>query len=683
LTLLITPLHQQFKFLLFFLAVLASATGGTGPGVFATLLSVAAADYFLIEPLRSFAISDPLNLVPLLVFCGVGLVTTWIIHRLQRSEETLRTAAAVIESSADSIMRQSLDNTILSWNKAAEQMYGYTAEEAIGRPISLIVPPDRREELEHLVERVHQGGSVQSHETVRMRKDGAHIDVALTLSPFRDRQGRVVGVSSIAQGITERKLAEETLRERAALLELAHDSIMVRETNGTIRFWNRGAVEMYGYSPEEAIGRISHDLLRTVFPQPLAEIEAGLMREGRWEGELRHTCRDGTLIVVASRWALQRENGRSTRVMEIDNDITERKRAEEALRQSNAQLERQARQMKLLAEMGEMLQASSIPADAYAVAARFAQTLIPESSGSLFVYSASRNNLEAVIRWGEPHQNEPDFLAPNECWALRTGRLHLVEDPHSGLLCRHLPEPPLTCYLCAPMIAHGETLGMLYLRMSRLNQDSSEAALPKPLELTLLAGSMAERLALALADMNLRETLRAQSIRDPLTGWYNRRYMEETLEREIRRAARNKGPLAIIMLDIDNFKEFNDSFGHEAGDVALKDLCQMLKTHIRSEDVACRYGGDEFVLILPDISAEVAAERAEEMRIAVGHERVQYFGHLVKPMTLSFGIATFPADGGTCQELLRASDTALFRAKGEGRDRVRLHGQASEPTTGN
>jgi len=233
------------------------------------------------------------------------------------------------------------------------------------------------------------------------------------------------------------------------------------------------------------------------------------------------------------------------------------------------------------------------------------------------------------------------------------------------------------------MIAHGETLGMLHLRLGRRNPASSEAALPESLELTWLARTMAERLAVALADMELRETLRAQSIRDPLTGWFNRRYMEETLEREIGRAARNRRPLAIIMLDIDNFKEFNDSFGHEAGDVALQNLCQMLKTYIRSEDVACRFGGDEFVLILPDTSAELAAQRAEEMRIAVGHEEVQYHGHWLRPMTLSFGIATFPANGRTSKDLLRASDTALFRVKSEGGDRVRLHGQVSEPTTGN
>jgi diguanylate cyclase (GGDEF)-like protein/PAS domain S-box-containing protein len=460
-------------------------------------------------------------------------------------------------------MRQSLDNTILSWNKAAEHIYGYTAEEAIGRPVSLIVPPDRREELQRLVERVHLGGSVQSHETVRVRKDGRHVDVALTLSPVQDRKGRIVGVSSIGREITERKLAAE------------------------------------------------------------------------------------------------------------------------AIRQSHEKLERQTHQLKLLAEMGDMLQASSIPADAYAVAARFAQTLIPAGSGALFVHSASRDNLEVVTRWGEPHQNEQDFMAPDECWALRTGRLHLVEDSHTGLLCRHLPEPPPKSYVCAPMIAHGETLGVLHLRVSRHNPASSEAALPESVELTWLTRTMAERLALALADMKLRETLRAQSICDPLTGWYNRRYMEETLEREIRRATRNKNPLAIIMLDVDNFKEFNDSAGHEAGDVALQNLCHTLKSHVRSEDVTCRFGGDEFVLILPDTSAELAAQRAEELRSAVAQMHVRYQGQLQARLTLSFGIATFPANGRTLKDLLRASDAALFRAKSEGRDRVRLYDQGFQPTAGN
>jgi diguanylate cyclase (GGDEF)-like protein len=233
------------------------------------------------------------------------------------------------------------------------------------------------------------------------------------------------------------------------------------------------------------------------------------------------------------------------------------------------------------------------------------------------------------------------------------------------------------------MIAHGETLGLLHLQISKENRTSLDAVVAGSLDLDWPVRTMAERLALTLADMKLREELRAQSMYDPLTGWYNRRHMEETLDRDIRRASRTRHPLSLLIFDIDNFKEFNDSFGHEAGDVTLQNLCQMVKMLIRNEDVACRHGGDEFVLILPDSSAELAAQRAEEIRIAVQHADLQYQGYLLKPMTLSFGIATFPADARAPRELLRAADSALFRAKSEGRNRVRIHGKSPDPTSEN
>jgi len=553
LTLEIAPLHQQFKFLLFFVAVFASASAGIWPGLLATLLSVLVTDYFLIEPVHSFAISSPADLVPMLVFSGAGFAITWVIHHSRRSEEATRTAAAVIESSADSIIRTSLDNTILSWNRAAERAYGYSADEVIGRSLSLIVPPDYADELDRLTEQVRQGRSIQNHETVRANKDGGRVEVALTLSPVQDRDGKIVAMSIIAR------------------------------------------------------------------------------------------------------------------------DIGERKQAEEAIRESHQKLKQQTHQLKLLAEMGDLLQASSTPADAYAVAARFAQRLIPATSGAVFAYSAPRRELEVVSRWGEVQPKEPDLMSPDTCWALRTGRPHFVKDSHSSLVCRHLPNPSPACYLCVPMIAHGETLGLLYFQLNPPRQASLGEAPSESADLPWPATSIADQLAFAVANMKLREALRAQSIRDPLTGWFNRRYMEETLEREILRAARNKHPLSVIMLDVDNFKGFNDSFGHQAGDVVLQNLCQIMRSHIRNEDVACRYGGDEFVLVLPDTSAELATRRAEELRTAVAEMGMRNQAQLPGTLTLSVGVATFPTDGSTLNELLRAADSALFRAKGEGRDRVSLH----------
>jgi diguanylate cyclase (GGDEF)-like protein/PAS domain S-box-containing protein len=515
------------------------------------MLSVLLTYYFLMD--RAFDSSNPAIFIPMLAFCGVGFVITWVTHRSFRSEEEARAEAAVIESSADSIIRASLDETILSWNKAAERAYGYTVKEAIGQPISLIVPPDRREERQRLTQRVLQGGAVQDFETVRVRKDGTRLDVSLTISPVQDRSGKIVAMSTISR------------------------------------------------------------------------------------------------------------------------DITQRKQADEALRESHDKLERRTHQLRLLTEMGHLLQASSTPADAYAVTARFTQTLIPATAGALYVYSPQTKDLEIVSRWGESQPDDPEFLTPDQCWGLRTGRVHLVEDSQTNLLCRHLPNPPPVCYLCVPMIAHGETYGLLHLRLAQAPQGSAGEPSAESVELPWPATSIAEQLALAVANMNLREALRAQSIRDPLTGWFNRRYMEETLEREISRAARNRRPLAVIMLDVDNFKQFNDAYGHEAGDLALQNLCETLRSHIRSEDVACRLGGDEFVLVLPDTTAELATQRAEELSKAVAQTDVQYQGRLLEPMVLSYGVATFPENGRTLKDLLRASDNALFRAKDEGRDALRSH----------
>ena len=336
LTLHITPLHQQFKFLMFVLAVVFSATGGIGPGVFATLLSAAMASYFLIPPLNSSAVSVPIDQFRLLLFCGVGLVITWITHHVQQSEQNIRAAAAVVESSADSIMRQGLDNTILSWNQAAEQIYGYTPQEAIGRPVSLIVPPDRRGELQRLIERIHLGGPVRGHETVRIRKDGTHIDIALTLSPIRNRKGRVVAVSSIAREITERKRAETENARLLTAIEQSAEAMVITDTQGTIEYVNPAFTHITGYSRVEVLGqnpRIlksgSHD---PAFYQQLWET---ILKGETWQGQIVNRRKDGSRYTEAMTIVPVRDSGGAiTNFLALKEDVTARKLAEDALRVS-------------------------------------------------------------------------------------------------------------------------------------------------------------------------------------------------------------------------------------------------------------------------------------------------------------------------------------------------------------
>jgi diguanylate cyclase (GGDEF)-like protein len=185
---------------------------------------------------------------------------------------------------------------------------------------------------------------------------------------------------------------------------------------------------------------------------------------------------------------------------------------------------------------------------------------------------------------------------------------------------------------------------------------------------------MSEHIAMALSNLRLHETLRSQSIRDPLTGLFNRRFMEESLELEIRRAARNQRPLGMIMVDLDHFKYFNDNFGHEAGDLLLKELGALLKGNIRGEDIACRYGGEEFTLILPEGTGAVTRQRAEFFRDAIQRLDVHFRGLPLGKITASMGVAVFPDHGRSAKELIEAADKALYRSKSDGRDRVTLAG---------
>jgi diguanylate cyclase (GGDEF)-like protein len=182
---------------------------------------------------------------------------------------------------------------------------------------------------------------------------------------------------------------------------------------------------------------------------------------------------------------------------------------------------------------------------------------------------------------------------------------------------------------------------------------------------------------LALANLRLREALRNQSIVDPLTGLFNRRYLERILDRECRRASRSGRPISVLMLDVDHFKRFNDTWGHDGGDMVLRELASLMRHLFRGEDVACRYGGEEFVVLLTDTALEAAQARAEEFREAVHHLSVEYRRQTMGAITISIGIAAFPDQGLTPDTLIEAADRALYQAKAAGRDRTICSGRVA------
>lgn len=352
----------------------------------------------------------------------------------------------------------------------------------------------------------------------------------------------------------------------------------------------------------------------------------------------------------------------------------ERGRAEDALRQANeslservGELERRDHEIVLLSEIGELLQTCHTRDDLYQVMIHGGKRLFPDDSGAICLLRDSQNLVEAVVVWGDGLTGEPAF-APDDCWALRRGQIHRLDDVETGLLCRHLIRDSTASYVCVPMLAQGQALGIFHVRSRRVGPGHERAIEARQ----QLAMAVAEHFALAVTNLKLEEKLQHQAVRDPLTGLFNRRYLEETFDREISRASRGERPIGVIMLDLDHFKRVNDTIGHTAGDELLRELGRFLLANVRDEDVACRYGGEEFTLILPDATLRHTARRAEQLCEGIRHLHVSHRGRTVGPLTASCGIAAYPEHGATSEALIRAADVALYRAKEAGRDRCEI-----------
>jgi diguanylate cyclase (GGDEF)-like protein len=353
-------------------------------------------------------------------------------------------------------------------------------------------------------------------------------------------------------------------------------------------------------------------------------------------------------------------------------DARRRQKTERQISQTNMQLEstvatlrQRASEATLLMAAREEMQLCTGPAQAHEATVRYCRQLAPSTCSALLMINNSRQMVE-IVAVSEGDTRILDGFPLDACCGLRSGRLRWRKPGQSEVHCGHFLGISPESYLCIPLAAHGDTLGVLYIECP-----TPQAASEVDNHLESLQ-QLAEMASMSIASLNLRSRLEHQSIRDGLTNLFNRHFMEISLDREVRRAARNHTELAILMIDVDHFKKFNDSYGHEAGDSILREVAEIFRQSVRAEDIICRYGGEEFVIILPETSSALAIERAEAIRWSVSQMRVRFRTEALREITISVGVAICPGCGSTLEEILRSADRALYAAKHAGRNQIMM-----------
>jgi diguanylate cyclase (GGDEF)-like protein/PAS domain S-box-containing protein len=593
--------------------------------------------------------------------------------------------AQAVEASSELIALGNADGTVSYANECFLQSLRCTKEQALGHHFRRFISPNNRPGLTKELEEANDRGVAWRGECLVLREDGTDMAVELSTSHFRDEHERIVGGMAILQDIGERRRAEEALRQSEELFRQVTENIeevfyasdlepprVVYVSPAYEQIWGRGRTEIYERPTA---------WMETVHPEDRDRVVRTLQKQARTgttDSEYRIVRPDESIRWIRNRtFPVKDGTGKVFRVVGFAEDITERKRVEAELQKTHEGLNlaldeasAQAVENQRLTELVEMIQCCDTHEQAYKIIEESLRAIFAPCGGALYRINPSRDDVKAVAAWGDGEKAEKTFQ-PHECWALRLGKPHVVREGGSPRRCSHAGANARGGHVCVPLAAQGETLGLLYFECTKNPYESSAVVRPdRWKQMAERASATGERLALALANLELREVLRQQSVRDPVTGLFNRRYMEETLDRDLSRAARRNDSLAVAMCDLDNFKAFNDSFGHEAGDVVLRHVADVLREQVRFGDIACRYGGEEFVLILPEVTPEVAHARSESLCEAVAALTISHRNQILAKVTASVGLAVYPRDGTTGEELLRAADRALYRAKSEGRARV-------------
>ena len=605
------------------------------------------------------------------------------------------------------------------FNQRCFDFTGSTLEEMRGMGWKAVVHPDDLNSCTSRWQNALRVGEPYEIEYRLRGKDGNFRWFLGRANPIRNAAGEIIKWFGTCTDIESQKqnqqnlegqikeqtlqLAETNARLQRELyvqtMEGIPEIVWTADLGGAIDFTNRRWLDYSGLTAEQSLGE---GWAQAVHPDDLAPCiekwQTAVLAGNSYESEYRLRDRNGHY-----RWFLVRANPirnsagqilkwfgsctdienqkQNQQILEeqilertaqladantrLQEEMLEKDFARNELDQQNetmmSELQKRSERATMLAKMGELLQSCISRDEVFAAALGYAPKIFPTARGAVALLDSSRSHAEVLGSWSECQLPMKEF-EPTECWALRTGHPHLVVAGDSTAPCTHAAGVK-NSYLCIPILAQGETLGILHLQATD--------AVPQldPAELSFKT-TFAGQVGLSIANIRLREALRMQSVRDALTGLYNRRYLEEVLDRETRRAGRAGQSMGILMLDLDHFKRFNDTYGHDAGDAVLRETAAFVLKNVRAEDFVCRYGGEEFVVILPTADVEGSTARAEKLRSKMRELSIMHQGKSLGMVTLSVGVASFPAHGMSPKELMAAADGALYEAKRGGRDQV-------------
>lgn len=599
-----------------------------------------------------------------------------LAESLQQNEERHR---SVLDDIREVVFQLNPQGAWSILNAAWTQLSGHPIESTLGKGFLAYFHPDDRDKCQSALGAIAAGSTQDYERNVQLvRESGESSWVKVDLHRTHGINGDDYAVAGSIVDISARMRAEKALQETKQrydlALEAASDGMWFHDLVADQMSFSQHWKEMLGYSADEMHNNIQ-TVVKLMHPADIGRYRVALQnhleRRLPMTLEVRFRPKEGEY-----RWfnlrgqAAWDDHGVALQMAGAATDATARKEAEaeskwlnDKLNISVNELQQRTNELSKLREMADLVQSCSTLEEAYRIVGSFAQQLFSASSGAAYMLNSSRNLVEATTVWGDIPAAEEVF-DPDDCWALRRTKINLVDTQHSTLKCAHVKGSTQGGYLCLPLFAQGETFGILHLR------DTASTGVQRLSGRGNLIELFAEQIALALGNLKLRETLRSQSIRDPLTGLFNRRYLEETLAREERRAIRANMPIGLIVFDVDHFKRLNDTHGHDAGDAVLRALGSMLQTHVREGDIACRYGGEEFVIALPGASLAITRERAEELRKLTEKLTSLLPGRSIEKVTISLGAAAYPIHGASWQEVIQAADKALYRAKQGGRNRV-------------